>query len=259
MKDALIKNPFKRSARNVFAALLVLGLGACVIPANSFAFAFTSGQSASIVLGQPNFITSSTATSQGGLHTRVVAYNGPIFDSSGNLWISDESNHRILEFPKGSGFTNGESASLVIGQSDFVSNTAANPPTAASLRFPQGIAFDSSGNLWVADANNNRVLEFTTPFSTDEAASLVIGQGTSFTTNTANNGGLSASSLYFPQGISFDSSGNLWISDTQNNRVLEYLVIAISLPEFPLGGMALLAIASMAAYIGIRYKTLKIR
>ena len=47
--------------------------------------------------------------------------------------------------------------------------------TSTGLDTPNGLAFDSSGNLWVADSSNNRVLEYKAPFTTGEAASLVLG------------------------------------------------------------------------------------
>jgi hypothetical protein len=117
-------------------------------------------------------------------------------------------------------FTNGESASLVIGQSGFTSKSFANPPTASSLSVPTGLAFDGAGNLWVADSSYNRVLKFTGPFTNGESASLVIGQS-GFTSNGSPTTP-TASSLNKPSAVVFDSSVNPWITDNANNRVLKY-------------------------------------
>lgn len=130
----MIKNPIKRPAGKVFAVLLVLGLAACLFPVNLAAFAFSNGQSASIVLGQSSFTT----------------------------------------------------------------NAAPTPPTAASENFPNGIAFDSAGNFWVADASNSRSLEYLGPV----------------------------------------------------------VPPSVSVPEFPVGGMALLLVVSAAAYAVIRYRAI---
>jgi hypothetical protein len=54
-------------------------------------------------------------------------------------------------------------------------------------------------------------------------ATRVYGQAGSFTTNTANNGGISATSLSQPWGMAFDGSGNLYVADWANKRVLEYI------------------------------------
>jgi hypothetical protein len=103
-------------------------------------------------------------------------------------------------------------------------------PTSSTLCGPQAITFDASGDLWVADTNNNRVLEFKPPFATGMAASLELGQpagGTAFTTFAVNNGGIAgnpiASSLYGPVTPLFDARGNLWLADSGNARVLEYV------------------------------------
>ena len=135
-------------------------------------------------------------------------------DGDGNLYISDTSNHRVLQFKPP--FTNGMAANLVIGQPDFVTGTP--NLTQNGLDGPNGLAFDGSGNLWVADIANSRILEYVPPFTTHMNASLVIGQA-NFTSNgfaTTNSG------LTIPEVIAFDGSGNLWVADTFNDRVLKF-------------------------------------
>src|SRR5205807_10259695 len=116
----------------------------------------------------------------------------------GNMWVTDLGNNRVLEFTPP--LSTGESASLVLGQTSFTTSTAGD--TSNTFNQPTASTFDSSGNLWVSDISNNRVLEFTTPFSMNELASVVIGQS-SFTTNSA---GTSASIISSPRQIAFDSS-----------------------------------------------------
>ena len=170
---------------------------------------FSSGEAASIVLGQSLFTTNAAATTATGeSNPRALA-----FDSSGNLWVDDSSNNRVIEYK--APFSNGEAASIVLGQSLFTTNAAATTATGEST--PLGIAFDSSGNLWLADLSNNRVIEYTAPFSSDEAASMVIGQSL-FTTNAAAT---TQTGLNGPGGVAFDSSHNLWVTEG-GNRILEY-------------------------------------
>src|SRR5574340_970392 len=137
--------------------------------------AFVNNQMASTIIGNFN---SSLA--------RSVRQNGPSassFDSSGNLWVVDSNNNRILEYS--APFTNGMAASLSLGEPNLSSNKNNNGGISAnSLSVPHSITFDSSGNLWVSDSGNNRVLEYLSPFSAGESASIVIGQ-TGFTTGSA--------------------------------------------------------------------------
>ena len=112
-------------------------------------------------------------------------------------------------------------ASKVYGQGgSFTTNTANKGGISAkSLYEPWGLAVDGNSNLYVADYSNNRVLYYPASGIT---ATRVYGQDGSFTTNTANKGGVSAKSLYGAFSVTVDSSGNLHIFDTVNNRVLEY-------------------------------------
>jgi hypothetical protein len=73
----------------------------------------------------------------------------------------------------------------------------------------------------VADQRNNRVLFFPAGFAT---ATKVYGQGGSLTTCSSNKGGISASSLSGPHGLTLDSSNNLFVADQDNSRVLFFPV-----------------------------------
>ncbi len=166
---------------------------------------FTNGQLASLVIGQPTFGGYIGQTTKGGMN--IPAYLA--FDSSGDLWVTDSGNNRVVEYT--TPLTMGEAASLVIGQPGFAGS---DPGAGAKGLFgPLGVTFDSGGNLWVVDGSNHRVLEYNPPFTTDEAASLVIGQA-SLTTKTA-------SASLDPYAITFDPAGNLWVSNF-NRTVVQY-------------------------------------
>ena len=175
------------------------------------AFALSNGQAANLVLGQANFISNNTVATQ----TELNLPNAVAFDSSGNLWVADQNNNRVLEYK--APFSTHEAASLIIGQSSFTGSASATSST--GLSGPTGLAFDSGGNLWVVDMGNSRVLEYATPFSTGEAAASVIGQSSFTSSDFADT---NSTGLSYPTGLAFDSAGNLWVADQGNDRVLEY-------------------------------------
>jgi sugar lactone lactonase YvrE len=166
------------------------------------------------VFGQPDF--TSNALNNGGISASTLAGAiGLAVDGSGRLWVVDGQNARVLEYD--SPLTS-PVATRVFGQPDF---TSLGGGTGASRLFePIGIALDSGGRLWVGDSNNFRVLEYDTPLM-NPTATHVFGQP-DFTSDTPNNGGISASSLAGGHGIAVDGVGRLWVSDFYNRRVLEY-------------------------------------
>ena len=154
------------------------------------------------------------------------------------LYVSDTGNNRVLGFRSAAGYVTGQAADIVLGQPDLRTTIAGGRPHGGSetaLYAPTGITVDASGNVYVVDAGNNRILRFPRPFaqSGQVAPDLVIGQP-DFTTIGANQGGISASTLNFnPSGtpfdayLAFDPSGNLWVADAENNRVLRFNVSAL--------------------------------
>jgi sugar lactone lactonase YvrE len=181
-----------------------------------------SGTTADRVFGQGGSFITNTCNSGGVSATSLCAPNGVAVDGSGNLYVADTNNNRVLEYdtPLGSGTT----ADRVFGQSGSFTTGTCNSGgvSATSLCVPRIVGVDGTGNLYVADASNSRVLEYDTPLVSGTTADRVFGQGGSFTTGTCNNGGVSATSLCTPFGVAVDGTGDLYVADTSNNRVLEY-------------------------------------
>jgi sugar lactone lactonase YvrE len=173
---------------------------------------FSAEESATTVLGQADFMASIQATTASGLAGPLSA----VMDAQGNIWVSDVRNNRVLRY--GSPFTNGMAADLVLGQMSFTTGEMSTSMSGLSL--PHGLVFDKNGNLWVADSYNARVLEFSPPFTNAMSASLALGQPP-FISGVCS-GTPSASSLCFPTGLTFDADGDLWVTDYDENRVLEF-------------------------------------
>jgi hypothetical protein len=173
------------------------------------------GQSttANIVYGQDgSFLTNSSGVSA----TQFTSPFSAAFDSQNNLYVADYDNHRILFFTEGS-----TTASRVYGQNGSFTSNVVNLGGVSATSFDSiiGVNVDSSNGLFAADLSNNRLLYFPSGSTT---ASIVFGQNGSFTSNTANNGGISANSLDNPRGVCLDSMGAIYILDDDNNRVLYY-------------------------------------
>jgi hypothetical protein len=186
---------------------------------------FSNGMAATLVIGQYGLVGAGPgACNQGGTPTASTLC-GPIaaaFDPNGNLWVSDDGNSRVLKYAPP--FSTGMAASLELGQpaaTAFTSGKANNGGiSATSVQNPWSLTFDASGDLWLADSANNRILEYVPPFTNGMTAALVIGQS-NFTHGDTNRGGSpTANTLNDPYALNFDADGNLSVADTNNNRVL---------------------------------------
>ncbi|MCC6405338.1 MAG: NHL repeat-containing protein [Candidatus Yanofskybacteria bacterium] len=183
--------------------------------------AITDGENAVNVLGQPDFVTGTGATTQAKLYQPT----GMAYDTAGSrLFVSDTTNNRVIVFDVAA-ITDGENAVNVLGQPDFT--TLATAITQAKLYIPSGVAYDASGNrLFVADQGRNRVMVFDVAVITNgENAANVLGQ-TDFVTATT---GTTQAKFNQPNGITYDAGGNkLYVPDYFNNRVVVFDVAAIT-------------------------------
>jgi len=157
------------------------------------------------------------------------------------VYIADTGNNRVLAFQYATQLKAGALADLVLGQPDRFTNLPQGPNGASlttGLRAPSGLAVDSAGNLYVADTGDNRILRYPKPFAQPagyQFPDMIIGQ-TTFTGSGGDTGGVTASTLlltggntFFPHtGLTFDSSGNLWVAETGNHRVLRFPASVLS-------------------------------
>ena len=142
-----------------------------------------------------------------------------------NLYVADMANNRVVVFP--APISTGESAAQVWGEPDLVSNDGGLGPDL--FEFPDGVALDSSHNLYVSDTRNLRVLEYAagSPYpSTSPSTSWGVGGATDFTDSGQCGGGYSGLTVtpgdFEGIGIALDSAGGLYVADACSSRILVF-------------------------------------
>jgi DNA-binding beta-propeller fold protein YncE len=183
---------------------------------------------ADAVLGQSDFNTNTSATTQGAMAAPgYIAYDS----TNDRLFVSDYTNDRILVFDVTS-ITNGENAVNVIGHAAY--DNSDTPSDQAKLSGPYGLAYDATGKrLFVADSNNNRVMVF----NADPAVLIANNAGTDgpdaigLLGHTAYDGADTPgdqSKMTTPVGVAYDASSRLFVADSGLHRVLVFDVTSIT-------------------------------
>lgn len=173
------------------------------------------GDTADVVIGQPNFISSTP-----GLSNQDLAFPGLVSITPDNkLLIADINNNRIMVFntiPT----QNHAVADAVIGQADFNSN---NTGTAIDLlAHPIAAAVSRTGKLAISDVGNSRILIYDQiPANNSILPDTIIGQH-NFDSKGLSNGLVSLRSMAEPVGLAWDVSENLLITDSRIERIMVY-------------------------------------
>jgi hypothetical protein len=138
--------------------------------------------------------------------------NGPqnvAVDGAGNVYVADAGNCRILE-------TDISGASLIVAGMDGSCGYSGDdgPATSAQLLFPQGVAVDGAGNVYIADTNNARVRKV------DASGVITTVAGSGCTVFGGGDGGPAVSaSLCYPVGVAVDGAGNLYIAESSASLI----------------------------------------
>jgi sugar lactone lactonase YvrE len=125
-----------------------------------------------------------------------------IFDSNGNLFISDSENHQIRKITV-DGIVSTLAGSTIGFANGFKSLAKFNKPI--------GMAFDANGNLYVADSENNKIRKITSEGLVSTFAGSTVGY-------EDNNIGILAK-FNKPEGITIDATGNFYVTDKSNFKI----------------------------------------
>ena len=149
-------------------------------------------------------------TGDGGIDTlaKISGPYGICLDNSGNLYFADRNNNRIRMINTSGIIT------TVAGNGTAGYNGDGITATAASIYNPTGVAVDNHGNLYIADNGNNRVREVSSGIISTIAGNGIAGPESAEIGGPATNAHLNG-----PFGITLDTSGNIYISDYNNNYI----------------------------------------
>jgi len=179
---------------------------------------------------------------------KLDAPGGVAVDSSGNLYIADTTNQMVAMVARSACSSSCPFglASTVVGDIYAVAGTGtvcsthtpagcgytsggvAQAATSANLDAPGGVAVDSSGNLYIADTTNQMVAMVASSacysscplgLASTSTGDIYAVAGTGTASYTGDGGGAATTTLNAPAAVAVDSSGNVFIADTTNNRV----------------------------------------
>ncbi len=149
-----------------------------------------------------------TYAGDGGLAINASLYNpsGIAVGNGGKLYVADNGNHRIRKIESGNIIT--------IAGTGIPGNSGDDgPATNATLNYPYGICYSSSGDLFISDQYNSQIRKV----NTTGMISRFAGNGNSGFSGDGGNA-LNAQ-LSYPGGLCMDSSQNMYIADVVNNRI----------------------------------------
>jgi len=157
--------------------------------------------------GQVNSVGDGCAATQAYLDSPT----GVAVDSAGNLYIADSSDLRIRMVSASTGII-----TTVAGTGSSGYSGDGGAATSATFAGPFGVALDSSGNIYISDVNDNCVRKVT---ASTGVITTVAGTGTS---GFSGDGAAATSAeLRSPMSVAVDSSGNIFIADSNNVRIRE--------------------------------------
>ncbi len=161
----------------------------------------TEGTVTTIAGGSAGFVDGASATA------KFRRPQGVAIDTSGNIIVADEENHRIRKIAP-----NGMVTTIAGGGStgSFGGAFADGASATARFSFPADVAIDAAGNIIVADHGNNRIRGI----STDGIVFTIAGRFNGFADGIRDE-----ASFDFPRGVDIDAAGNIIVTDSSNSSI----------------------------------------
>lgn len=176
---------------------LALASVSCLV-AQQYTISTIAGNNTSGYSGDSGAATSAQLNEPGGI----------LVDSSGNIYIADSGNHRVRKISNGT-------ITTIAGTGSPGYTGDGGAATSAELNNPTGLALDSSGNLYIADAANNLIREV----SPSGTITTIAGNNSMGAGYTGDGGPATTAQLNDPTAVAVDKYGNLYIADANNNVI----------------------------------------
>jgi len=171
---------------------------------------------------------------------------GLVVDGSGNIYIADEGNSQIRELSPVGGNWYGTTLAGLVGVAGSQDGTSAD----ATFAGPSGITMDASGNLYVADSDNNLIRELTSNSGNWTVTTIA---GSAHATGSTDGTG-SAALFDDPTGIAVDMSGDLYVVDSGNATIRRLTVNGTNWTSFTAAGVALNTGSADGTGTAVRFK-----
>ena len=166
----------------------------------------------------------------------AARFNGPTgiaVDGSGNVFVADQYNNAIRKITPVAGTTNWV-VTTIAGKGPNNPGFADGTNTAAQFDHPTGLAADASGNLFVADHDNNSI-RMMTPSGTNWIVAIIAGGGPAF---PGSSDGTNAALFNGPASVAVDSAGNVYVADQMNNTIRQLTPLGADWVCCTIGGQA---------------------
>jgi len=204
----------------------------------------TTGTDAAHVIGQSDFVSNSSASTQSGFSSPY----GVAYDTSGHrLYVADYDNDRVVVF-SGALLSDGMNAAYVLGQTNFTNNSSSYAGN--GMYWPRNVSYDTTTDYaYVADTTNNRILVFSGSSlvngmyavdglgqSDGDLSDPVFRADRNYANNYPNRLG-----MYWPDDVEIDTTNHrLFVEDASNDRILVYNLDANDdlvdrIPDYVLG------------------------
>ena len=138
---------------------------------------------------------------------RLTRDRGVAVDASGNVYISNIDNNYVRRVDAS------ETVIVIAGTRESGHGGDGGPAVRAHLNYPAGVAVDGSGNLYIADSGNHRILRI------DTTGAISTMAGTGEPGYGGDGGPATEAQLASPYAVAVDGSGNLYVADLGNYRI----------------------------------------